>query len=76
LKFILLKNKVVVITGGAQVIGHAIAVKFSEAGANIAIIDIKDSSKTVEEAKSFMRFPFLRIPFKIYPHGWGVSFLI
>jgi len=53
LKFKLLKDKVVVITGGAQGIGHAIAVKFAEAGANIAIIDIKDSSKTVDEVKSF-----------------------
>lgn len=49
----MLKDKIVVITGGAQGIGHAIAIKFAEAGANIAIIDIKDSSKTVEKAKSF-----------------------
>ncbi|MBY8981504.1 MAG: SDR family oxidoreductase [Candidatus Lokiarchaeota archaeon] len=49
----MLKNKVAIITGGAQGIGHAIVMKFAEAGANIAIIDIKDSSKTVEEAKKF-----------------------
>jgi len=48
-----LKNKVAIITGGAQGIGNAIVMKFAEAGAKIAIIDIKDSSKTVEEAKSF-----------------------
>ena len=49
----MLKKKVAIITGGAQGIGHAIVMKFAEAGANIAIIDIKDSSKTVEEAKKF-----------------------
>ena len=49
----MLKNKVAIITGGAQGIGHAIVMKFAEAGANIAIIDIKNSSKTVEEAKKF-----------------------
>jgi len=41
---------------------------------NITSQDILPSR--VEEAKSFMRFSFLRIPFKIYPHGWGISFLI
>lgn len=42
----MLKDKVAVITGSAQGIGHAIAVKFAEEEANIALIDLKESKKT------------------------------
>ena len=49
----MLKDKVAVITGAAQGIGHAIAAKFAEEGANIAIIDIKDLSKTINKVKGY-----------------------
>ncbi len=41
------ENKVVVITGGAHGIGHAIAQSFTDAGANVAIIDKVDGEHFV-----------------------------
>ena len=46
-----MKDKVAVITGGAQGIGQAIAVRFAQEGANIALIDLKESTKTIKKIK-------------------------
>ena len=35
-----IKNKTVVITGGAQGLGFAMATKMAESGANLALIDM------------------------------------
>ena len=43
-----LKNKVSIITGAAQGIGLATALKFAEEGANVVICDVKQSS--IDEA--------------------------
>ena len=43
-----LKDKVVVVTGGARGLGRAICKRLGEDGAKIAIADILDSSETIE----------------------------
>ncbi len=45
----LLENKVIVITGGSQGIGSAIAKRFAAEGGKIAILDIKSSEDTVKQ---------------------------
>ena len=50
----MLKGKVAVITGGTRGIGNAIAQKYAENGANLAIIATKDNEKAqaaIEELK-------------------------
>lgn len=44
-----LKNKVVIVTGGASGIGKATALRFAEEGANIVIADFADGMATVNE---------------------------
>ena len=41
----MLKGKVAVVTGGTRGIGNAIAQKYAENGANLAIIATKDNEK-------------------------------
>lgn len=45
-----LKNKRVVVTGGSSGIGRAIALKFAEEGARVAILDIRKESKLEKES--------------------------
>ena len=45
-----IKNKTVVITGGAQGLGFAIATQMAELGANLALIDMQD--EVLAEAKA------------------------
>ena len=47
----LLKNKSVIITGGSRGIGKAIAEKFAQNGANLAITCIKISDEALELVK-------------------------
>ena len=49
-----LNSKCVVVTGAARGLGQAIAIKFAEAGANIALCDLQEDwlSETVEKVKS------------------------
>jgi NAD(P)-dependent dehydrogenase (short-subunit alcohol dehydrogenase family) len=44
-----LENKVALVTGAAQGIGYAIALKFAQEGAKIAVIDIKDAANLVKK---------------------------
>lgn len=46
----LLKDKVAIITGGARGIGEAIALKFAEQGAHIALTYVSDNSREKAEA--------------------------
>jgi NAD(P)-dependent dehydrogenase (short-subunit alcohol dehydrogenase family) len=46
-----LKGRAAVVTGGASGIGHAICLRLSEAGANVAVADL-DEKKATETAKS------------------------
>ena len=45
-----LENKTVVITGGGQGLGRAMAISFAESGANIALVDLNEDllRETVE----------------------------
>lgn len=54
----LLTNKKAIVTGGARGIGNATAVALAEAGADIAILDILDSTKTVDQIKQLGRKSF------------------
>lgn len=47
----LLQNKIALITGAAQGIGYAIALKFAKEGAKIAIFDIKSTINIVNKLK-------------------------
>ena len=49
-----LNSKCVVVTGAARGLGQAIAIKFAQAGANIALCDLQEDwlSETLEKAKS------------------------
>lgn len=49
---ILFEKKVVVITGAEGAIGNAMANRFAESGAIVAVCDIKNTKKTVEEIYS------------------------
>lgn len=44
-----MKDKVILVTGAAQGIGEAIAVKFAEEGAKIAIFDLIEPKKTINK---------------------------
>ena len=48
----LLKNKSVIITGGSRGIGKAIAEKFAQNGANLAITCIKMSNEALDLVKN------------------------
>ena len=50
-----LNSKCVVVTGAARGLGQAIAIKFAQAGANIALCDLQEDwlSETFEKVKSF-----------------------
>lgn len=50
-----LKDKIAVITGGAAGIGRAIAVRYAQEGADIAIADIADTSETEAIIKAMGR---------------------
>jgi NAD(P)-dependent dehydrogenase (short-subunit alcohol dehydrogenase family) len=52
LKMFSLESKVVVITGGAGVLGSAIAKGLGKAGAKIALCDIVNADKVAQELKS------------------------
>ncbi len=46
------ENKVAVVTGAAQGIGAAIALRFAQEGANIAILDMKDTIPSVQACQA------------------------
>lgn len=54
----LLTGKKAVVTGGAGGIGSACALAFAEAGADVAIIDLHDGSKVVDQIKALGRESF------------------
>lgn len=47
-----LKDKAVIITGGAGGIGQATALRFAEEGAKIAVADFADGAIAVDELKA------------------------
>ena len=47
-----LKNKVAIVTGGARGIGKTYALAMAKEGANIALVDIIDASRTEEEIRN------------------------
>jgi len=51
----LLKGKVVLVTGGARGLGRADALALAEAGADVVIADILDAEKTVSDVRSIGR---------------------
>jgi NAD(P)-dependent dehydrogenase (short-subunit alcohol dehydrogenase family) len=46
-----LKNRAAIVTGGAQGIGRAYALRLAEEGANVVIADLLDGSRVVQEIK-------------------------
>jgi NAD(P)-dependent dehydrogenase (short-subunit alcohol dehydrogenase family) len=51
----MLTGKTAVITGGARGIGQSVATAFAEAGADIAILDVMDSTETLEKVTTLGR---------------------
>ena len=62
-----IKNKTVVITGGAQGLGFAMATKMAESGANLALIDMQD--EVLAEAKAEL----LKLDVKVETYVANVS---
>ncbi len=51
LKMFSLEGKKAVVTGGAGILGSAIAMGFGKAGARVAVCDIKDTNEVIESLK-------------------------
>src|SRR5688500_13664240 len=55
MRFMEFKNKTVIITGGANGIGEATANAFYDAGANVAILDLQDDKKDLNDLRWFYK---------------------
>ena len=56
--YFMLNGKKAVVTGGSRGIGNATAVALAEAGADVAVLDIRDCSETVKQIKDLGRESF------------------
>lgn len=59
------KNKLVVITGGAKGLGKELAIQFTQLGAVVAILDIDEVSLLFKVESIFYLFLFISLPVMI-----------
>ena len=53
-----LTGKKAVVTGAAQGIGHSVAIALAEAGADVALLDLNESTETLEKIRALGRDGF------------------